>query len=70
MSVGLISVQDTDEISAVIDKMVKQKVHHVIVKNYEKTIVGLVTALDVAKGLIKEKGEEKSSFFSLLSVHK
>lgn len=70
MNVGLISVQSTDDVHLIIERMTNQKVHHVLVKDQEKAIIGMVTALDIAKALIKEKGEDKSSFFSLLGIHK
>jgi CBS-domain-containing membrane protein len=67
MSYGLLACQDSDDVSVVIALIARDRVHHVIVKDNDKSVVGLVTALDCAQALLKQKGSGNDSFRGLFS---
>eukprot|EP01080_Neovahlkampfia_damariscottae_P005284 gene5284-8902_t len=70
MTYGLIAVQADDDIQKVIDFMQNSNVHHVAVKDFEKTIVGLISARDVAKYLMKNEKDDQSLLFKIFGVKK
>ncbi|MCA9195932.1 MAG: CBS domain-containing protein [Planctomycetales bacterium] len=51
MSESIVSAQPTDLITAVADKMIAERIHHIPVCNPDGTLIGLVSSMDILAAL-------------------
>jgi CBS domain-containing protein len=58
---------ENDDAESVAELMVKKRTHHILIKNDKDEVIGLTSALDIAKQTAKTS---KSSFASLFSIPK